>query len=221
MPQLIDPLSEILSEDPTVLIFYFAAIFLASYLIGQLINRLTLNKIRERFSRGLAQLDPNNKARAIGTKVLSFSGNKLTEQISQYGLAVIIVGRENPITWSMARLAGRVDMAILRAKLVRTINTEVDIIKKGSPAHRQLKQALSRRRNVMEGEDAIILPRSKDHQLQPDSQKALQSVRGLEGFWSISLRKSAPQLVVNFSPKYASVEQVIRAASSSLVFFVD
>jgi len=213
---------ELPSLDPTELVFYLAIFFLISFLVGQNYNRKLLNQLRQSFSQAISHFDSARRVRPLGSKAMSFYGERLGDSIGEYSLFVILIGRENPLTWAVARLAGRLDIAVLRARAKGKLRIEFDILSKGTPPYRQLRKKFAKMGDVIDyGEAVVVLKSERTGEAETKSRDVLNRMITVQGFWSLSVRKSAPNVILNFSPAVAKsngLQSLLGQLSSSLAY---
>lgn len=204
----------------TLLVFYLGLFFLGSYVGGRIYNRVRINRLRSTVGAALRKFDSGARVRAVGTKMLSFSGKSLGKIIGEYSLAVFVMGRENLLNWGLARIAGRGDMAILRARVRGKILGEVDLIRKRTPPHKRFVKTRSSQGVVKDFGEMMAILRSTTENLRPEEvAKTAQELERVDGLWSFSLRRDVPELVVNLSLRKIAtgeLEEGIRRTTHAL-----
>ncbi len=195
-------LTELSWLDPNAAVFFLAIFFLIYFIVGHSYNRRLLASTQRSFNQGIYSFDPRHRVTVLGSRIISFSGDRLSDSISEYSLTVVLLSRENPITWIVARIAGRVDMAVLRAKVSGKVEFDFDIVPRGGPAFRQAK-ALSSVQTIEHRDGIIVLRMEKNPRVEAASRTVLERLARTPGFWRLSVRREVPNIMLNFSPKVA------------------
>jgi len=195
--------------EPTTLVFLLAIFFLASYIGGRMYNVVHMNRLKKVLGETLSRLGSKYKVRAAGTKMLSFSGESLGKVIGQYSITVFLMGRENLLNWGVAAVAGRGDMAILRARISGRILLELDVIRKKTPPYRRVAKARLRQVDVKEFDGMVAVVRHSAKAFDvTELEKVVNKLRDVRGLWSFSLRREVPELMVSLSVKQVAAGQL-------------
>jgi len=133
--QLLDP--SILA-DPFIFIFFVAILFLAFYVFGGFVNRWRVSTLASAIMNQLISSGSKVERKGTSATACVLSGRGLG-RLEEYSILVGVVSFSNPLTWLTSKLAGRRDLAILRAKLPKEPPFEVTLVRKDTPAQKHAK----------------------------------------------------------------------------------
>ncbi len=193
-----------MAQDITALVFYLALFILASFVAGRIYNSIKINRLSTMFRDALAGLNIDGKLKVLGPKAIAFSGESFGSSIGRFSIGIFIMGRENILNWALARLAGRDDIAVFRARIRGVINTEIDAVREGTPPARKVKRI----RNKLVVNEHIFITRRNVSVSEHAYRRVSEYLRSIEGLWSFSLRKTVPELVVTFSINGLNPEKI-------------
>lgn len=167
--------------DAAILMFYLAVAFLAAYVVGGLHTTRRLGQLSSSLAAELG-----GKVRRRSGNIAIISGRDLGPAIEDYSVALILLGRANPITWLAAKAAGRRDFLVLRARLKRPPGARALLVRKGTPPFRALRPKGTEI-------DGCVMS-SSDEGLRP----LLGDASRLRGLWLLRLSTSLPHLEAVF-----------------------
>jgi hypothetical protein len=170
--------------DASSFLFYLALVFLASYVLGG----ISLSRRLRHLCLGLAQ-ELGAQPRRLGGNVAIVAGKELGAAIQDYSVALVLLGRTNPVAWLASRAAGRRDFMVLRARLKSPPSSPALLVRKGSPPYRALKP---RGKDV----DGFLASFSSS-----EVSTLLEEATKLDGLWLLRLNTALPHLEAVFELK--------------------
>lgn len=182
--------------DPTAAVLAVAFLFLVFYVVGSVYGRRRVAGIVRDFSAAVKALGGRLTGSRIGVSAAVVSC-KDVGRFTELSAVVSIPPVMNPLSYLVAKLMGRKELVIVRAKHATPPKHSYTFVRKNSPAYRYAS-----RWGKIVGESGGFVVCSSEQNLDTDAlEKHVSKLSAFGELHLISISRSLPHLQAYFLPK--------------------
>ncbi|MEM4642463.1 MAG: hypothetical protein QXF36_04755 [Candidatus Caldarchaeum sp.] len=182
--------------DPTAAVLAMAVLFLVFYIAGSVYGKRRVAGIVRDFSEAAKARGGRLTGSRIGVSAAVVSC-KDVGGFTDLSAVVTIPPFMNPLSYLVARLMGRRELVILRAKHAKTPTRSYTLVRKNTPAYRYAS-----RWGKIVGEKEGFMFCSREQNPDIDFlEKHVSTVAGFDELYLVSVSRSLPHLQAYFFPK--------------------